>query len=124
MITLVFGLAFGFFLVLLVVPSVMAMQADFQRQVTAAKRALRGRRAAMFVPAALAGIAAVGLFAALIAPLLLTGAPWAGAVAVLPMLAAGGFGVAFGIYVVLLFVLLLGIYAFSMIGTGLRRGKA
>jgi hypothetical protein len=51
-VTLVFGLAFGMLLVLLVVPSIMAMQADIARQVQSAKRALRGRRRAMALPAA------------------------------------------------------------------------
>ncbi|KJZ18018.1 efflux RND transporter permease subunit [Loktanella sp. S4079] len=109
-ITLVFGLAFGFFLVLLVVPSVMAMQADIQSQIKAAKRALRGRNAGVFVPAAIGGGVALGLFAALIAPLLLHGAPWPSVAAIVPALAYGGFAVAMGVYVVVLFAVLILLY--------------
>jgi len=42
-ITLVYGLGFGMVLVLLVVPALMAMQADFARQVRAARQGLRFR---------------------------------------------------------------------------------
>ncbi|RFP90188.1 efflux RND transporter permease subunit [Rhodobacteraceae bacterium 63075] len=44
-ITLVYGLGFGMVLVLLVVPVLVAMQADFARQVRALRRALRARGA-------------------------------------------------------------------------------
>ncbi|MBV7377376.1 efflux RND transporter permease subunit [Maritimibacter sp. DP4N28-5] len=45
-VTLVYGLGMGFFLVLLVVPSILAMQEDVRRQTSALKRALRaGHRA-------------------------------------------------------------------------------
>jgi predicted RND superfamily exporter protein len=123
-ITLVFGLAFGFVLVLLVVPSVMAMQADFHRQITAAKRALRGRRMAMFVPAGLGALGAVGLFAALIAPLLITGAVWPPVAAALPILAGAGFGLALGIFVLARLGLLIGISVLGLVGAGMRRAKA
>ncbi|MCG3269351.1 efflux RND transporter permease subunit [Yoonia sp. I 8.24] len=123
-ITLVFGLAFGFVLVLLVVPSVMAMQADFQRQIAAAKRALRGRRMAMFVPAGLGALGAVGLFAALIAPVLITGSAWPPVAAALPMLADAGFGLAFGGYVLAVVVWLVGIYAIGMLVAGFQSGRA
>ena len=43
-ITLVYGLGFGMLLVLLVVPSLMAMQHDVSRQIAALKTALRFRR--------------------------------------------------------------------------------
>ncbi|WP_106746356.1 efflux RND transporter permease subunit [Yoonia maritima] len=123
-ITLVFGLAFGFVLVLLVVPSVMAMQADFRHQITSAKRALRARRAAMFVPAAIAGICATALFAALILPLLVTGAAWAPAVTIMPVLGQGGFIAAFGIYVVSLLAVVGSIYLAVLLGTGAKRSGA
>ena len=120
-ITLVYGLAFGFVLVLMVVPAVMAMQADFHRQIQAAKRALRGRRLAMLLPAATAGVLALLLFGALILPLIITGAPWSVAAATLPSLAAGGFGAAFGVFVILLVLALTAVYIIASIG--MRRGR-
>lgn len=122
-VTLVFGLGFGMLLVLLVVPSVMAMQADFYRQVQSAKRALRGRKLAMFVPAGLGALGAAGLFAATVAPVLLTGAPWSVAASVLPML-EGGFAPALGVFILALMVLLLMIYLAALVGQGMRRSRA
>jgi MFS family permease len=122
-VTLVFGLGFGMLLVLLIVPSVMAMQADVNRQVQSARRALRGRRVAMFLPAGLGALGAVGLFAATVAPMIVTGAPWSFAVTVLPTL-AGGFGPALGVFVAGLAVLLLAIYVVALLGQGLRRSRA
>jgi multidrug efflux pump subunit AcrB len=122
-VTLVFGLGFGMLLVLLVVPSVMAMQADFYRQVQSAKRALRGRKLAMFVPAGLGALGAAGLFAATVAPVLLTGAPWSVAASVLPML-EGGFAPAMGVFILALMVLLLMIYLAALVGQGMRRSRA
>jgi len=119
-VTLVFGLAFGMVLVLLVVPSVMAMQADVARQVNAAKRALRARRMAMFVPAGLGALGALALFGLTVAPVLITGAPLGFMAVVLPML-QGGFGAAFGVFVGGLMVLLVAIYAAAMMSIGLRR---
>ena len=64
-ITLVYGLGFGMLLVLLVVPALMAMQADLGRQFGALRRALRlprgGRRVG--VAAYVTGLAIAGLFA-------------------------------------------------------------
>ena len=121
-VTLVFGLAFGMVLVLLVVPSVMAMQADVQRQIQSAKRALRGRRAAMFVPAGLGALFAVGLFALTVAPVLLTGAPLPLMAGLVPML-NGGIGAAMGLYIVGLMVLLLVIYVAALVGQGWRGAR-
>ncbi|WP_400085706.1 efflux RND transporter permease subunit [Yoonia sp. R78084] len=121
-VTLVFGLAFGMVLVLLVVPSVMAMQADVQRQVQSAKRALRGRRAAMFVPAGLGAVLAVGLFALTVAPVLLTGAPLPAMAAMLPLL-NGGVGAAMGLYIVGLMALFLTIYVAAVFGQGWRSAR-
>ncbi len=122
-VTLVFGLAFGMVLVLLVVPSVMAMQEDVYRQVQSAKRALRGRRLAMFMPAGIGALGAVGLFTLTIGPLLLTGSPLAALAKVLPML-EGGFGPAFGLFVVGLMILLLAIYFVALLSQGLRRARS
>ncbi|PJI93021.1 multidrug efflux pump subunit AcrB [Yoonia maricola] len=121
-VTLVFGLAFGMVLVLLVVPSVMAMQADVYRQVQAAKRALRGRRLAMFVPAGLGALGALVLFALTVGPVLLTGAPLPAMATALPML-GGGIVPAFGLFMGGLMVLLLAIYVIALVGQGLRRAQ-
>ncbi len=121
-VTLVFGLGFGMVLVLLVVPSVMAMQQDVHRQVQAAKRALRGRRMAMFLPAALGAFGALGLFGATVLPLLLNGAAWGPAAAILPAL-DNGVGVAFAIFIIGLTTLLLLIYGVTLLGLGLRRAQ-
>ncbi len=122
-ITLVYGLGFGMVLVLLVVPSIMAMQADVAKQVQSAKRALRGRKLAMFAPAGLGALGALGLFAVTVAPLIVTGAALPQAVALLPFL-AGGFAPAFGVFVLGLMVLLLAIYVLAGLAQGLRRIRA
>jgi len=120
-ITLVYGLGVGMFLVLLVVPSLMAMQADVHRQVQSAKRALRGRRWAMFAPAGLGAVVAVALFAVLVAPVLLTGAPWTAVAAIMPAL-QGGFAVALGLFVVALALALALIYGGTILLMRVRRG--
>ncbi|WP_296429190.1 efflux RND transporter permease subunit [Yoonia sp.] len=122
-VTLVFGLAFGMVLVLLVVPSVMAMQADVYRQVQSAKRALRGRRLAMFAPAGLGALGALVLFGITLAPLLVTGGPLPAVAAALPML-QGGFGAALAVFIAGLMVLLLAIYLVAALSQGLRRARS
>ncbi len=121
-ITLVFGLAAGMFLVLLVVPSLMAMQADIGRQVQAAKRALRGRSFGMWAPAALGVVGAAGLFAVTVAPILLTGHPWAPAANILPAINGGAFA-AFGIYAAALVAWLLVIYVLVGFVIGVSRAR-
>ncbi len=74
-ITLVYGLGFGFVLVLAVVPALVAIQADISTQTRSLRRALRAG-AAVRTPA-LAGVAAVlALFALLVLPVVTTGAAW------------------------------------------------
>ncbi|GFE64834.1 efflux RND transporter permease subunit [Litoreibacter roseus] len=60
-ITLCYGLGFGMLLVLLIVPSLMAMQSDIKRQVTAASRMLQAKGAPAL---ARIGFGALVLFAA------------------------------------------------------------
>ncbi len=119
-VTLVFGLGFGMFLVLLIVPSLMAMQADFTKQIRSARRALRGRKPAMFMPATMGAVAALAMFGVTVLPYVLTGAPWAQAVEILPIL-SGGLGVAFGIFVAGLAAILLAVYFLSAVAFGFRR---
>ena len=119
-ITLVYGLSFGLVLVLLVVPSLMAMQADVHRQIQSARRALRGRSLAMALPAGLGAVAGLTLFAATVLPVVLTGAPWAPMAALLPML-AGGLGAAIGLFLIGIALILLVIYVVAASRMGLRR---
>ena len=119
-ITLVYGLGFGMVLVLIVVPSIMAIQLDVYRQVKAARRALRGRRWAMVLPAWLGAAGALALFGGLVAPVLLTGAPLPELVAFLPFLAAG-IAPAMGVFVGGLAAVLLLIYVLVALGFGLYR---
>ena len=111
-VTLTFGLGFGMVLVLLVVPALMAMQADVGKQVTAARRALRGRRWAMMLPAGIGAGVALALFAATVAPFILTGAAWPVAAALLPAL-EGGISMGFAVFVAALSAALLVIYILS-----------
>ncbi|WP_373636786.1 efflux RND transporter permease subunit [Yoonia sp. BS5-3] len=119
-VTLVFGLGFGMFLVLLIVPSVMAMQADVGRQIQAAKRALRGRKAAMFIPAGLGFAGALALFGATVAPLIINGGPWPAMAGYLPFLQSG-FGPAMIVFTLGLMALLLVIYILAMLGQMMHR---
>ncbi|WP_101068764.1 efflux RND transporter permease subunit [Roseovarius salinarum] len=72
-ITLVYGLGFGMFLVLLVVPALIAVQHDLSRQWTAARRGMRFR--AIGVRAALlsGGVAILAWLGATLVPVLVTG---------------------------------------------------
>ncbi|SMX37757.1 efflux RND transporter permease subunit [Maliponia aquimaris] len=63
-ITLVYGLGFGVLLVLLIVPALVAVQHDVERQVTALKRGLRFRGRSMRAVLTLASVAMLGWLAA------------------------------------------------------------
>ncbi len=100
-ITLVYGLGFGMFLVLLIVPSVLAMQMDVARMFAALRRALRFRWSGRFVTSlvvvALIGVALLfaGTFGALVlegsmAPLILSALP--------ENLTAGSLQAVFGVF--------------------------
>ncbi len=74
-ITLVYGLGFGLVLVLLVVPSLLAVGHDLGRNTRAARRALSGQRAPGLRTALLAlGLAMAGWFAATIGSVIAGGA--------------------------------------------------
>jgi multidrug efflux pump subunit AcrB len=87
-VTLVFGLSVGFFLVLLLVPSLLVIQSDFTRALRSARRVVLGRRMDPRVRRAtgLAVAAMVVVDLALLGPWALTGRP----VAALSSLAEGG----------------------------------
>ncbi len=84
-ITLVYGLGVGLFLVMLVVPSLMAVQADFGRQLRATRRSVQAARLQWIAGANLALIAV--LFAATLGVAIITGAPLAAIGGVFPALA-------------------------------------
>jgi multidrug efflux pump subunit AcrB len=73
-ITLVYGLGFGMFLVLLVVPSLIAIQSDIGRLTLTARRGLRFRETAVRVPLVIAAALIVGWLAATMGAFALTGA--------------------------------------------------
>ncbi len=73
-ITLVYGLGFGMLLVLLLVPALMAIGADFGARARSARRAVSAPRRAGALGLGAAGLSA-GLFAAIVGPALVTGAP-------------------------------------------------
>ena len=83
-ITLCYGLGFGMFLVLLLVPALMAMQSDAARLMASVRRAASRRGGAAAAAGGTLALGAAGLFAATMVPALLGGAlPWPAA-ALLP----------------------------------------
>ncbi|MGZ9809491.1 efflux RND transporter permease subunit [Pseudoroseicyclus sp. H15] len=94
-ITLVYGLAFGTLLVLLVVPALLAIQADVNRLVASARKALRAPARGVQVPTLLAAMLALALFALVVLPEFWPAAPWA-------LLPEGGLLKALGLYAALL----------------------
>jgi len=90
-ITLVYGLGFGLVVVMLVVPSIIAMQQDIGRQVLALRRALTtaARAPVMLAGVAVAGLAVAALFAATIGAVLVSGAIYAPLAGALPAAVAG-----------------------------------
>ena len=67
-VTLVYGLAFGMVLVLLIVPALMAAQADVAAQVRSARRALGGGAGPVSLAALAGGLGALALAALLLGP--------------------------------------------------------
>ncbi|MDT2078016.1 MAG: efflux RND transporter permease subunit [Planktomarina sp.] len=120
-ITLVYGLGFGVILVLIVVPALMAMQADVGAQVASFKRALRGllRGRGPRLPFAFALVAVLGIFAVTLGwvmfsgglPVVLLGMPLAAVLAPLQMgfllFLAGSAVVLFAVYALSALVLAL-----------------
>lgn len=123
-ITLVYGLGFGMVLVLFIVPSLMAMQGDVGTQVQSAKRGLTSGTRAIAVPVRLAALGIIGLFAALVLPVMVSGAPWAPLAGVLPMLFAG-VGAALGVFLAATLLWLVAVYVITALAVGFsRRGSA
>jgi len=88
-VTLVFGLGFGMFLVLLIVPSLIAMQADVSKQIRAVRRALRARKPLVFLPVGLSVLVGLGLFGTLVVPYSIVGAPLPALAEAIPALNSG-----------------------------------
>ena len=128
-ITLVYGLAFGMVLVLLVVPALIAMQRDVAATVTSARRALRSykRGRGVMVPAVLLTLGALAAFAATLGAAIVEGALRPEITALVPLL--GQLPVmpaAFGAFLAMVLVLTLGIFILSAIFLALlgRRSAA
>jgi multidrug efflux pump subunit AcrB len=119
-ITLVYGLGFGMVLVLMIVPALLAMQHDVQRQIEAFRRALGFPARARGV-ALLTGAAALGtllLFAGTLGHALVAGTLWPPLAALTPLPATAGTGAAFVLFVALaalfhLFVFVAGAFALA-----------
>jgi multidrug efflux pump subunit AcrB len=116
-VTLVYGLGFGMVIVILIVPAVLAVQADLGKQLRAVRRALR--RGAV-VPAGIGVAAAAALFAAIVLPVVITGSGWPLLAAFLPFL-SGGFAVALGLFAATLAGVLVAIYLGVTVARLLRR---
>lgn len=108
-ITLSYGLGVGLFIVLMIVPSYIAMQADVARQVTALRRAF-GSSALGWLPrfgVVAACLATVGAFAATLGSVIIQGTFPVALVALVPQLgAAPGLGAGFVAFVLLTVVVL------------------
>ena len=121
-ITLVYGLAFGTVLVLLIVPSLMAMQDDWRVAFASMRRGARAPSGRVRGLTWLAVTWSAALFVALLLPVLTGGAPWPDLVERLPVL-EGGFGPALAAY---LSGVLAGIIVIYLLGGmfGRRRRRA
>lgn len=77
-ITLVYGLGFGMFIVLLVVPALLAIGQDFGQQMRGFRRALRAsdHRPAFSAAIAALALASIALFAATLGAFMVEGAMW------------------------------------------------
>ena len=118
-ITLVYGLGFGMFLVLLVVPALVAVQGDLTRPLTALRRALRGPNRALR-PVVGATLAAVVAWCALTLV-------WAAVAGALPAPLAGllpglaPMRAALGLFVAGVVVLVVAVYATAALLWSRRR---
>jgi len=124
-VTLVYGLGFGMVLVLFIVPSLMAMQGDIATQVQSAKRGLASGTRAIAWPTRAAALGVAGLFAAIVAPVMITGAAWPPLAGALSMLNAGT-GAALGVFLAatMLWLLMVYLIAAVFVSVGRRRAMA
>jgi len=120
-ITLVYGLSFGMLVVLMVVPAVMAIQADVLRRYASARRALvggtaRGKSRALRRLVAPVAAAMLALFGATVGWVMATGSLWLALPAVLPPMA-----LAFALFAAGALMLAIGGYAAGVMA--LRKGR-
>jgi multidrug efflux pump subunit AcrB len=119
-ITLVYGLGFGMILVLLVVPALVAVQADLGRRITAMRRALGGSNRAVRASVGLPALAVAGWFAATLGMVLATGSMPRAVQDVLPGAPEGMRG-AFMVFVAGAFAIVALAYLATVLRTLLRR---
>jgi len=110
-VTLVYGLSFGMVMVLIVVPSLIAVQADIGGLFTAARRGVTAPSNSIRVPVGISVAAMFIAFGVIVLPLLLSGTPL---VAALP----ASLGAAFALYAGILTVGILGVYSVAAIMIG------
>ncbi|MEL7301051.1 MAG: efflux RND transporter permease subunit [Pseudomonadota bacterium] len=122
-ITLAYGLGVGMFLVLLVVPAILAMQQDVGQQVTALRRALRsGRRAPEAgLTTVLATAAIAGIFALTLGWTLFSGAMHPVVPALVPMSGIAG---ALGAFVLGSLVVVIAAYTLAGLAVLARRARS
>jgi multidrug efflux pump subunit AcrB len=121
-VTLVYGLGFGMVLVLLVIPALLAAQADIGKQWRSARRALRKGAGPVRGVAALAYVAVTGLFAAIVGPILVTGSALPALAGAVPAL-NGGLAPAIGLFLASTAVLLLLLYVTGGLATLIQRRR-
>ncbi|TYB89240.1 efflux RND transporter permease subunit [Oceaniovalibus sp. ACAM 378] len=120
-VTLVYGLGFGFVLVLLVVPALLAMQQDVARQMAALRRAVAFRRGARGVGfgVGLAVVLMLGWGAATLGSVIVSGgwpAPLAG------LLPGASVTMALGVFLAGVAAVCLAVYVVGALTVGMRRG--
>jgi multidrug efflux pump subunit AcrB len=120
-ITLVYGLGFGMVLVLLVVPSLVAVQHDVAKGWTAWRRGLRFRAGGMRGLVSLGTLAILGWLAATLGAVAVKGQM---AAALVPAGWSGGqLGLALGLFVAGAFVVTIALYVIGMLGLMMGRKR-
>ncbi|WP_439522547.1 efflux RND transporter permease subunit [Marivita sp.] len=125
-ITLVYGLGFGMFLVLLIVPSLIAIQNDIGRLTQTARRGLRFRRTGVRMGLSVAAALIVGWLGATMGAFALTGALPEPLRAVLAQAGLAGdttLAMSLGLFVAGAAVICLGLYSLGAIAMGVSRAR-
>ena len=125
-ITLVYGLGFGMFLVLLIVPSLIAIQHDIGRLTMTARRGMRFRKAGLRATLLLASALVVAWLGATMGAFTINGAlPEAVQIALesLPISNDRGLGMILGIFVLGAAAICFGVYALAALALAVTRGR-
>jgi multidrug efflux pump subunit AcrB len=122
-ITLVYGLGFGLFIILLVVPALMAMQHDVARFVASVRRSVRGpsRSGPVGIATAVAGAGTAMVFIVTLGSALVTGSLPGPLAALVP---EGSVGAAFGLFVTGSALVVLAVWVVSVALAGRRQSRA